>query len=79
MVPRLQNDQIRISRKILRQFIGLTFILSQSYKFSFLRHLRVFLSYTYFNSDTPAATYYTRVTANYRRPNVQLYIHASDG
>ena len=38
MVPRLQNDQIRISRKILRQFIGLTFILSQSLKFSFLRH-----------------------------------------
>ena len=38
-----------------------------------------FLSNTYFNSDTPTAIYYTSVTANYRRPNVQLYIHASDG
>ena len=31
----------------------------------------IFLSSTYFNSDTP--------TANYRRPNAQLYKHASDG
>ena len=39
-----------------------------------------FLSNTYFDSDTPTASIlHTSVTANYRRPNVQLYIHASDG
>ena len=31
-----------------------------------------FLSHTYFNSDSPTATCYTSVTANYRRPNIKL-------